>query len=162
MWLSGLNIWSCDHSGSGCCCGPSLIPGPATSACQGFGRKKRKKKKKKKERKKKNSHCPGVPSPEFSLCGSHSVVTHLEEADAMAHFANEEAGASRGFAQRHGTRKWGTWRPALGLSLCCRQCPPPWLWSWVGAGEGPYCSLTPPGCSGSAGCCHRRACPTSG
>lgn len=36
-WLSGLRIRHCHCSGSGCCCGVDLIPGPGTFICCGRG-----------------------------------------------------------------------------------------------------------------------------
>ena len=42
MWHSGLRIWPCHCSGSGCCCGLSSVPGPGTSACCGCGQNKNK------------------------------------------------------------------------------------------------------------------------
>lgn len=39
MWLSGLKIQSCHCSGSGCCPGVGLVPGPKTSTCHGCGQK---------------------------------------------------------------------------------------------------------------------------
>ena len=49
LWHSGLRIWHCHYSGSGCCCGVGLIPGLGTSACRGSGQKKKRKNNKEKE-----------------------------------------------------------------------------------------------------------------
>ena len=50
--LSGLRIWQCHCSGSGCCCGVDLIPGPGISPCHRLYQKKRKKERRKKKEKK--------------------------------------------------------------------------------------------------------------
>ena len=33
LWHKRLKMWHCHCSGSGCCCGEGLIPGPETSIC---------------------------------------------------------------------------------------------------------------------------------
>ena len=40
LWCSGLRIWRCQSSGSGCCCDVGLSPGLRSSTCSGCGQKK--------------------------------------------------------------------------------------------------------------------------
>ena len=49
LWHSGLRIWCCHCSCSGCHCATGSIPGPGTSTCH--GKEKKRKKGRKKERK---------------------------------------------------------------------------------------------------------------
>ena len=42
FWLRGLRIQHCQCTGSGHCCGESLIPSPGTSACLRCGQKSQK------------------------------------------------------------------------------------------------------------------------
>ena len=39
LWCSGLKIWRCHCSGSGCLCGAGSIPGLGSSACCMCGKK---------------------------------------------------------------------------------------------------------------------------
>ena len=49
LLCSGLRVWRCHCTSSGCCCGTGSIPGPGTSSCCRCGQKQKQKEKKKRD-----------------------------------------------------------------------------------------------------------------